>query len=305
LHSIAFSLHPTPPFRLDLTAWCLRRRPDNAVDHWDGETYQRVIVLDGETVEVAVKQMGTPDAPRVAATASGARLAPNGEGTVTAALCQLLSLQADLTEFYRFAAPDPKLGSLVQRFRGLKPPRFLTVFEALVNGIACQQITLTQGIRLLNRLADNYGPSLPWNEAHAFPRPEDLATLEPESLRKLGFSRQKAQALIGLSCGIAAGRVDLKGLESLSDEEAVAQLCRLQGVGRWTAEYVLLRGLGRVRVFPGDDVGGRNNLQHWLGLTEPLNYEGARQTLAPWEPYAGLIYFHLLMDRLAEAGYVA
>jgi DNA-3-methyladenine glycosylase II len=198
------------------------------------------------------------------------------------------------------------LGPLARRFRGLKPPRFLTVFEALVNGIACQQITLTQGIRLLNRLAERCGPSIAVGDAPApaFPRPEDLAGLEPEALRKLGFSGQKARALIELSGAAAAGRLDLERLASLDDAAAVAELCRLRGVGRWTAEYVLLRGLGRVHLFPGDDVGARNNLQRWLGLSGPLNYEGVRQAVTRWQPYAGLLYFHLLMDRLAEAGYV-
>jgi DNA-3-methyladenine glycosylase II len=76
-------------------------------------------------------------------------------------------------------------------------------------------------------------------------------------------------------------------------------------VGRWTGEYVLLRGLGRLHVFPGEDVGARNNLRRWLGLTGALDYDGVRRVLTPWTPYAGLIYFHLLQDRLAEAGYVS
>jgi DNA-3-methyladenine glycosylase II len=75
-------------------------------------------------------------------------------------------------------------------------------------------------------------------------------------------------------------------------------------VGRWTAEYVLLRGLGRVRVFPGDDVGARNNLRRWLRLRRTLDYEGVRRVLARWSGHAGLVYFHLLLDRLADAGYL-
>jgi DNA-3-methyladenine glycosylase II len=82
----------------------------------------------------------------------------------------------------------------------------------------------------------------------------------------------------------------------------VARLRGLRGVGRWTAEYVLLRGLGRTHVFPGDDVGARNNLGRWLGLSSALDYDGVRRAVAAWHPYAGLVYFHLLMDRLASRG---
>ena len=75
-------------------------------------------------------------------------------------------------------------------------------------------------------------------------------------------------------------------------------------MGRWTAEYVLLRGLGRTHVFPGDDVGARNNLQRWLQLAKPLDYQGVQRVLSRWDGYAGLVYFHLLLDRLAEAGHI-
>jgi len=306
LNNILFLLDPIPPFRLDLTAWVLRRRPDNAVDRWDGLAYRRVIVVDGESVEVTVVQVAPPDAPQLQVTATGSCLPSTIVPAVTAALERLLGLQIELAEFYRFAAADAQFGPLAQRFRGFKPPRFLTVFEALVNGIACQQITLTQGIRLLNVLARTAGCAFEGRggTVYAFPRPLDLARLEPEALKGLGFSRQKTQALLALSHAVVAGQLDLEGLAALPDEVALATLCQLRGIGRWTAEYVLLRGLGRIHLFPGDDVGARNNLRRWLGLAEPLDYPGVQRTIAHWRPYGGLLYFHLLLDRLAEAGYL-
>lgn len=300
----AFSLEPAPPFRLDLTVWALRRRPDNKMDDWDGETYRRALALDGKVVEVAVTQRGLPDAPLLEARVSGARLTAGVKSAVTEALDRLLGLKVNLAEFYRLAAADRRLRPLAERFHGVKPPRFPTMFEALVNGIACQQITLTLGIRLLNRLAETYGAAIAGSHPHAFPQPSGLAGLEPERLRRLKFSRQKARALIELSDAVAEGELNLEGLAHLDDEAAVARLLQLWGVGRWTAEYTLLRGLGRLHVFPGDDVGARNNLQRWLRLKKVLDYEGARRALIRWEPYAGLIYFHLLLDRLAEAGMI-
>jgi DNA-3-methyladenine glycosylase II len=186
----------------------------------------------------------------------------------------------------------------------MKPPRFATVFEGVVNAMACQQVTLTLGVRLLNRLAATYGTAFGEGDeaAHAFPRPEELAGLSPAILRQLGFSRQKGRAMIELARAVAEERLDLEGLAALPDDEAVECLCQLSGVGRWTAEYVLLRGLGRTHVFPGDDVGARNNLQRWLRLAQSLDYQGVGQVLSRWDGYAGLVYFHLLLDRLADAG---
>ena len=77
---------------------------------------------------------------------------------------------------------------------------------------------------------------------------------------------------------------------------------QLRGVGRWTAEYVLLRGLGRLHVFPGDDVGAQKRLARWLGRPSALDYAGVRRAVRRWQPYAGLVYFHLLLDGLSQAG---
>ncbi len=301
-----FCLEPVPPFRLDLTVWTLRRRPDNAVDRWDGRTYRRVLVLAGIRVEVAVTQIKPSEEPQLQVTVNGAPLTVTVRAAVTSALERLLGLHTDLAEFYRFAARQPRLSSLVRRFRGMKPPRFASVFEAALNAMACQQVTLTLGIRLLNRLAASYGAAFQEGEsiAHAFPQSQDLAGLDPQALRELGFSRQKARAMIELADVLTAERLDLEALADKSDADALAQLRQLRGIGRWTAEYILLRGLGRQHVFPGDDVGARKNLQRWLRLTDSLDYEGVAQTLAHWRDYGGLIYFHLLLDRLAEVGHL-
>ena len=301
---LTYSLKPVPPFRLDLAVWVLRRRPENLIDRWDGRSYRRALALEDGPVEVAVTQSGPPETPRLRVEVVGERAGPGTRPAVTAALERLLGLRIDLTEFERFASRHARLGPLARRFRGMKPPRFPSVFECLVNAIACQQVTLTLGIRLLNRLAEAYGLVVGDGDTpvYAFPRPEDLAGRKPEELRALGLSRQKARALVEVAGASAGGLVDLEALASETDEVALERLCRLRGVGRWTAEYVLLRGLGQLHVFPGDDVGARNNLQRWLNLSAPLKYEGVRQALARWQTYAGLIYFHLLLDRLAQTG---
>ena len=306
MNALTFSLDPIPPFRLDLTVWMLRRRPDNLMDRWDGQTYRRIWALEDEAVELATTQFGASDAPHLRVTLSGTCLAPEMEEAARAILTRTLGLSVDLAAFYRFAETDAKLGPLVRRFRGVKPPRFPSVFEALGNGIACQQITLTQGIHLLNRLAQAYGPAATNGDPtmHAFPRPRDLARLAPQELRPLGFSGQKGRALVELAGALAQGRLDLEALADLDDDVALERLLALRGVGRWTAEYVLLRGLGRLDRFPGDDVGARNNLSRWLSLTDPLDYSGVQRMIAPWSAYGGLLYFHLLLDHLAEAGYL-
>lgn len=303
---ISFQFEPAPPFRLDLTAWVLRRRPDNVVDRWDGENYRRVIVIEGEPVEVTATQSGDANAAQLQVGVMGEALPPNAESTAKSALERLLGVDIDLKSFYKFAQRDKRLKPLMQRFRGFKPTRFLTLYEALVNGITCQQLSLTIGILTLNRLATTFGRAFqaPQGPVHAFPQPSDLLNSEPQALRKLGYSRQKACALLELSRGIVDGQVSLETLETMTDDAVLKYLDNLRGVGRWTAEYVLLRGLGRLHVFPADDVGVRRNLERWLNLQESLDYESTRHVLARWKPYAGLVYFHLLLNGLTQGGYI-
>ncbi len=290
-----------PPFRLDLTAPALRRRPDNAVDMWDGRTYRRALALEGRTIELAAVQAERSTAPQLTVTLTGSQLDHQTEEAARGALTRLLGLELDLSAFYAQAKDDPFLRPLARRFRGLKPPRFPTLFECLVNAIACQQLTITVGIRLLNRLAEAYGTAS-GEDTRAFPLPAQLAGLAPEALNSLGFSRAKARSIVELAAGITAGTFDPATVETLDDRAALAALMRLRGVGRWTAEYALLRGLGRLHVFPGDDVGARNNLARWLGRRAPLDYAGVRAAVRRWQPFAGLVYFHLLLANLAERG---
>jgi DNA-3-methyladenine glycosylase II len=301
----AFLLRPIPPFRLDLTAWALRRRPENQIDRWDGSTYQRVLVVNDTPFEISVTQARN-HGDTLSVSIHGKLPARHTSHVIKQALEGALGIHQDLQAFYRVARRDRKLAPLVDRFRGMKPPRFFSVFEGLVNGIACQQLSLSLGIQLLNRLARNFGLGFRRGNSltYAFPRPAELANLKPEQIRKLGFSLQKARALVDLSCSIVEGRLDLEALAGMPDEEALQRLMEVRGVGRWTAEYTLLRGMGRWHIFPVDDQGARNGLMRWLRLREPPDSAGTQHILAGWRPYGGLIYFHMLMNGLDEAGYL-
>jgi DNA-3-methyladenine glycosylase II len=304
-----FELTAVPPFRLDLTVWALRRRPGNCVDRWEGGTYRRAMRVGGALADVAVVQVGTPESPRLAITVTSEtpvdRDAARDE--TAAALRRALGLDVDLTCFYGCIASDPDLQPLIERFRGLKPPRFPSLFESLANAVACQQLTLTFGIELLNRLAAAFGPRSPGDRtgAHAFPRPADIVGLDPDALRGLGFSRQKSVALVDLADRLECGTASVDDLQHLGDDEASRALQALRGIGRWSAEYVLLRGLGRLQVFPGDDVGARNNLTRRLGIATPLDYDGVRRVTRRWAPYSGLAYFHFLLAGIEESGWLA
>ena len=213
---------------------------------------------------------------------------------------RMLGLTTDLAGFYQVADRDPELRPLALRLRGMRPPCFPTVFEALVNAVACQQLSLDVGIHLLNRLARRFGPAV--GGCHGFPEPGRLAAADPAELRGLGFSGAKARTITAISARAAAGTLDLEALRAADDDSAREILLGLPGIGRWSAEYILLRGLARYQVLPGDDVGARNNLRRRFGLPEGAGYDAVASLSRRWWPYAGLVYFHLLLDALAARG---
>jgi DNA-3-methyladenine glycosylase II len=297
-----FTLKPKPPFRLDLSVWALRRSAANVVDSWDGTSYQRGLTLADSTIGVSITQAAGQNAP-LAVTLSGEDVEHNKE-TVQTRIEQMLGLNVDLLEFHQMAATDVQIGSLVARARGLKPPRFPTIFECLLNAVALQQLSLRAGLTLLGRLATAHGDivSIEPQPLHAFPSPESLANLQPQALRQLGFSLRKGVTIIQLSQAAVAGQLDFESLECLGDDDVVSNLTSINGIGRWSAEYTLLRGLGRLHIFPGDDVGARNNLARLLGDRPLSDYSSVQRAVSGWQPYAGMVYFHLLIDRILATG---
>ncbi|MGH3216559.1 MAG: DNA-3-methyladenine glycosylase family protein, partial [Trebonia sp.] len=265
------------------------------------------LCLAGGPAEVAVRQDGAAGTPTLIAELRGPAGPPGRAAAAEArpVLERMLGLGVDLGGFYRAAAGDARLNALAARFRGMRPPCFPTVFEALVNAVACQQLSLDVGIHLLSRLARRFGPAVPGPVTrYGFPVPGRLAGADPAELRALGFSTAKARTIISVAGQVAAGALDLEALRDAGDDQAMSTLLGLPGIGRWSTEYVMLRGLARHHVLPGDDVGARNNLRRRFGLAEDAGYDAVATLSRRLQPYAGLVYFHLLLDALAARGYL-
>jgi DNA-3-methyladenine glycosylase II len=302
-----FTLPVISPFRLDYTIWALRRRKNNIIDRWDGCQYSRIFVFKNDPVKISIAQENSSNNPELSIFLKGKQASSSQTMDDIHLLVQkMLGLDLDLQPFYALIDTDEVVGALVHQFVGVKPPRFPDLFEALVNSIACQQVTLDVGILMLNRLAVKFGlvfddDGTPLN---AFPRPEDLALASEEEIKKLGFSYQKARAIKELALGVATNKIKQAELEEMTNQEAVEYLSILRGLGRWSAEYALLRGLGRIDTFPGDDIGAKNNLQQLFHLDQKPGYEEIKKLTSRWHPYEGVVYFHLLLNKLNLNGVI-
>jgi len=173
----------------------------------------------------------------------------------------------DLEGFYAFAADEPVLAPIVARLAGFRPPVVPDGFESLVTSITAQQVSLFAAFAIRNRLIERFG--VRHEHAWSFPSQDALETASPEELVELGFSRRKAEYVIG----VAAARLDYDALAQLPDAEVKAQLVQVRGLGEWTADWFLARHLARPRAWPAGDLGLRKALAlHYAGGVDPARF---------------------------------
>ena len=273
------------------------------IDCWDGQAWQRILQTADGPMELTVTQE-QKEGLRLLASVDRPGIEPSSAMLAEAkrTVIRMLGLDIRIDGFYALAKRDQRLSLLARKFIGMRPPRFPSTFEALVNAVACQQLSLTVGIHLLNRLALHFGVTSPMSGVPAFPSAQQLADADPAALRTLGFSGAKAKTLVSLGQKVTSNEIDLEALDHSDDHVARDTLIGLPGIGRWSADYTLLRGLGRLEILPGDDVGARNNLRRHFNLASDSGYDAVIALSREWWPYGGLVYFHLLLNRLADEG---
>jgi DNA-3-methyladenine glycosylase II len=261
------------------------------------------MVICGKVLMFQVKQTGSKEEPKLDIRIKGDLRNCNVD--IKQLIEKMLGTSIDLSDFYKMASEDKKLKRLVEPFKGLKPPRFPTLFESLVNGICCQQLSLTVGITYLNRLTEHFGKKDEKISSYAaFPEPSALSKVDLPSLRTLGFSSQRAHAIIELGQSFYGSPVDFESFEGKDSDDILKELTNLKGVGRWTSEYVLLRGFGFLDIFPGDDIGARNSLKRIFDIEEKTDFKKILELISRWHPFEGLVYFHLLLDGLTRSGLI-
>jgi DNA-3-methyladenine glycosylase II len=302
LYSLTFTLPAIGPFRLDLTVWALKRRCRNIVDRWEETRYIRVLIIEDASIKVEILQKQGED--KIVVVAKSYEPLSHLQPKIVHTLNLTLGLQVDLAHFYALAKNNKALNALVSKFKGVKPPRFPTLFETLTNAIAFQQLSMESGFSLLTKLTLKYGRIFEekGESFYSFPEPDAIAKCSTAELRTLGFSRHKSEALL-LIASIMANKdkyLSEEFLQRLPNEELILLLSSLKGFGRWSAEYALLRGLGRIEIIPGDDVAAHKSLKVLFKLRKELDFERIKKIESEWHPFAGMIYFHLLLKKIFD-----
>jgi DNA-3-methyladenine glycosylase II len=286
-----------PPYRLDLTAVVLRRLSTNVVDVFDGTVYRRLLGDPQSPVLLSVEQVA-PDA--LAARIEGA----GADAFDPAAIVRRsLGTEVDLSAFYAGAATVPWLDRIAQGARGVKPPRYPSLWETICNAVVYQQVSIHAAGAILRRVIERYSIPAEANgvRLYPFPAPRTLLDADPLQLRELGLSVNKINALKAVGAAIESGELDESRLEPLSTPELIAALVAHKGIGPWTGAVVALRGFGRLDVFPMNDSGAEAGLRKLSGdlatRAEPI--------IAALAPQQGMLYYHLLLGRLNTTGEIS
>jgi DNA-3-methyladenine glycosylase II len=185
----------------------------------------------------------------------------------------------------------------------MRAPRFANLFEAFVNVVPFQQVSLDAGVAVVKRLVERFGGHLEYHgrRFYAFPTAQTIAGARLDALQRCGLSAQKAKTLRAIARAMEADELSEDQLAGMRTDEALAALVRLSGIGQWSASLVLLRGLGRLDVFPPRDVGATRGLGRLLRLDSESSLE---RLIARLGPQRGYFYFCCLGGSLLEKGLI-
>lgn len=282
-----------PSFRFDLALLYLQRSPDEIIDLVRDGRHHRVITGAGSLALIAIS-LSNPGLLEVRLLAGSA-----GPERIEEAVRGLYPLADQPIEHIH---DEPLAVRLHDSFLGLPVVQTLTPWEALVWAILGQQINIAFAYRLKRAFVEHFGDRIAFaNKIYfGFPDPERVANLDHErDLLPLQFSRQKSRYIIEAARSVLRGDLDFAAISDMDDASASIALQRQLGVGRWTAEYILLRGYGRLDVIPAGDAALKMAVGQQLDLGRSATEDEVRQLAERWRPWRGQTAFMLWFAKQA------
>jgi DNA-3-methyladenine glycosylase II len=277
------------PYRLDLTVDALRRLAANVVDVVaDDGVYRRALAdAKGANLIEVTQPSGRSLLVRIAGR-DAARWLPQ--------VNSMLGTAARLDDWYRRVEAVPWLAYLSRELRGLRPPRYPSLWEALAHSIVFQQISIHAAASIMRRTIEAISEPVQHDGVQYYPfiSADSLLRTSDATLRAAGLSANKIAHLRSAAEAVGSGELRESEIEALPSPEASERLCAVRGIGPWSAAVVLLRGFGRLDVFPMKDSGVARSLR---ALSGNPNIDG-HALLEHLGPVRGMLYFHLLLGRM-------
>jgi DNA-3-methyladenine glycosylase II len=297
------TLEAVPPFSFDLSVEIFSNG-DRQIRKYDQNKFWQIIRVNGKLILVTVESAGAVDKPKLSAELkSDKTLSHDDAKRAEEALSVLFSLNFDLVPFYEETKTDKTMTNITQRLWGLKSPTTPTAFEALIDSIVEQQISLKVANSIENKLTKRFGDALSIDDEvyYAYPTPRKLASVGIEEIRQCGLSQRKAEYIQGISKLVANGELNLEKLKNCeSADEIISELDRVRGVGVWTAELTMLRGMQKLEALPADDLGLRRTIARYYCGGKVITSAQARQIAENWGRWKGLAAYYLVVAEMRD-----
>ena len=219
---------------------------------------------------------------RIAPARGGVRVEPLDAET-RQVVRKLVGAEFELEPFYEWAKGDQVLSELTVELAGFRPPLAPDPYETIVSAISAQQVSLFAAFAIRNRMVERFG--LRGIHAYGASLAQRLRRAEPDELVLLGFSRRKAEYVLGL----AEDPPPFDELAPLPDEEVKAALTALRGLGEWTADWFLARHLARPRAWPAGDLALVKAVKAFYPEADDMRAFGER-----FDPFQNLSAHYLL-----------
>ncbi|HIN35904.1 MAG TPA: DNA-3-methyladenine glycosylase 2 family protein [Dehalococcoidia bacterium] len=299
------SIKPVAPFNFELTAgYHTYFQSRYGTDTMEDGVYRRLLDLDDKLVLASVRSIGTLDAPELALELQGPELSPDDVESATGRVSWLLGVDQGLAPFYELGRADQAMAGLVEQFYGLHLPHTASVFEALVLAVLGQQISTSVARIIRTLLIETFGPSAEFDGEtyYAFPRPASIWASSPAELHTMKLTQRKSEYVHGLAESALDPEMGLERLEELTDREIVEKLVALRGVGMWTAQWALIRAVGRPDALPLGDLALRRVVSRLFMHGEDVNDAKVEEIAQRWSPYRTYATVYLFSALRTGAG---
>jgi DNA-3-methyladenine glycosylase II len=277
-----FTIRLPGPIDFAASLEIFRRSGDDLLDRWDGKWLLRTIQVGERTIAYACRPAGSAQSPVFAVIVEDpAHAAPISE--------LIAHSFAPLTrEFRQLCNADQAIGRLAKVHLGFRPILHPNLLVALVRSISAQQVNLRWAATVRRRLAERFGDRHEFDGKVVYSlNAARLAALEIAEIRALQFTTRKAEYVINVARAVGSGDLVIERLRAMADDEVIEAITAIRGLGRWSAEWILARTLGRPRVSAGD-LGVRKAVgKAYFGGRMPSPDE-VRQATAHWGDAAAL-----------------
>ncbi len=271
----------TPPKHFSWTEclWFLDRNFDDCSHTVTQNSVRKVIEIDAQLVLIEISY-GQNEL--IVDTLVG----QENKEKIKAFVTNWFDLNTDLEDFYKKISQDKNLNFLSKNYEGLRLMNIPNLFEALCWAIIGQQINLKFAYTLKRRLVELYGQKISFQgkDFWHFPSPKELVNIDEVILKEKQFSTSKIKYIKNTTEAFINGSISKENLQKLKKDDILSQLTAIKGIGKWTAEYALMKSLKCPTALPLGDAGLNKALQNIFQLPQkPSNGE----VINIFEPYQG------------------